>query len=85
LVNFGFLVASLKVQFYDSKIQPTRAAEGTGDKILLERHKILSFVLLFLVLGITWASFLLYIYKKLAFFSYVFIVLNGTQVSYEKI
>jgi uncharacterized membrane protein len=61
------------------------AAKRTGDKILIERHKIISFVLLFLVLGMTWASFLLYVYKKLAFFSYVFIVLNGTQVSYEKI
>jgi hypothetical protein len=53
----------------------------TEDKSKAILRQIISFIFLSFLLGITWISFLLYIHQTFDFyFSYLFIVLNGSQV-----
>ncbi len=66
--------------FYD-KNKPNLTTLRIGYSLLIKEKRILSFICIFFILGITWSSFLLYVHHILPFFSYLFIILNGTTVA----
>ncbi len=84
IVNGVLMAISLKKAFYD-KNKSNLTSLRIGYSLLIKEKRILSFICIFFILGITWSSFLLYIHNVLPFFSYLFIVLNGTQVSFSNI
>ncbi len=78
IVNMLLLFVSLKNAF-KLKRRISKISIIRQNAIRSKRRALVLIVLLFF-LGITWISFILYIHERFAFFSYLFILLNGLQV-----
>ncbi|CAM6032197.1 unnamed protein product, partial [Sphagnum compactum] len=77
-INMIIMYISLKNAFsVNSNFKST--ANKTKRKFLGLDMRIFSSFLLMILLGITWISFLLYIHRVFSIFSYIFIILNGSQ------
>jgi len=76
IINAILMVITIKVGFWGTDDLNLRNAQ----KLIAKRKRVLSFICLFCILGFTWISFLLYIHEIYTLFSYLFIILNGTQV-----
>jgi hypothetical protein len=68
------------VHLYEFKISNTKNGNEVEHKG--EMKFFINYTIMTINLGITWLLFSLYVNKKSSYFSYAFIVLNGSQVSY---
>lgn len=89
ILNIFILVVSFKEAVNHEKRKPTRGRnmnDFVAEKNLFKTAKrwLKGWVTLMVLVGVTWISGVLYIHASMQWFSYVFIVLNGLQVSERK-